>query len=94
MIFRLDEVWRRHDLRVQTIDIVSVIDAEGRLDDGQLHAKLNAGGATDAEVCSAGNAQMIGDVGAGKLRRELAEAGRIQPQRTLTNDAVGASIEE
>ena len=67
-VFRLDEWRRRNDLRVQAIEIVGVVDAEGRLHDGKLHAELNAGGAAHAEIGAAGDAQLVDQTGAGELR--------------------------
>src|SRR5579863_9938494 len=52
------EVWiRRSDLRIKPVEVVRVINAEGRLDDGKIDAELDTSRVSDAEVRSLINAE-------------------------------------
>src|ERR1700675_5009655 len=86
---------------MQAIDIVGVVDAEGRLHDGELHAKLNAGRAAQAEIGSGGNGEFAGQMRVWKLTRKAwrvglrgIERGRIQMQGAGIQDSIGAPVEE
>src|SRR5712664_1060723 len=83
---------------MQTVDVIRVVDPEGRLNDGKLLDKFDTGGSAGPEICSRGDGKLLRQ--AGKLRglRELslqiAEAGRIEPQGVLAENAGRAAVKE
>src|SRR5580704_2572777 len=55
------EVWiRRCDLRIKPVEVVGVINAEGRLDDRKIDAEFDAHRVSDAEIRSLINAESLG----------------------------------
>src|SRR6266853_1602257 len=83
---------------MQTMDVVGVINAEGRLDDRQLHHELDARGTAQAEVRSRRNAELPRKTNILRCRRELSvevvETGLVELQGILAKDAVGTAIEK
>src|SRR5712692_8953317 len=83
---------------MQTVDVIRVVDPEGRLNDGKLHDKLDARRSTEPEIRAGGDGKLLRQ--AGKLRglRELSlqigEAGRIEPQGVLAENAGRAAVKE
>src|SRR5579885_620146 len=95
---RIDVILRRDDLLMQAIDVVRIVHAERRLDNGQLHHELDAGRGAQVEIGVWGDGQLpaqarIGN-GSGELLREVVKTGRIEAQCVLANDAVRAGVEE
>ena len=82
---RLDEILGRQKLRMQTMDVERVVDAEGRLNDRQLHDELDARRTAQAKICPWGDAQpSVGGEcarahGARKARVQIAEPRRVKP---------------
>src|SRR6266481_3296486 len=83
---------------MQTMDVVGVINAEGRLDDRQLHHELDARRTAQAEVRSRRNAELPRKTNILRCRRELSvevvETGLVELQGILAKDAVGTAIEK
>src|SRR5712664_161240 len=83
---------------MQTVDVVRVVDPEGRLNDGKLHDKFDTGGSAGPEIRSRGNRKLLRQAGKWRGLRELSlqigEAGRIEPQSTLAENAGRAAVKE
>src|SRR5215469_2238519 len=69
-------------LLIQPMDVVRVIDAERRLDDGQLHHELDAGRTAPAKVRSRSERQLLGEPGA-ERRRELGVREVLRQEQIL-----------
>src|SRR5262249_30623319 len=95
---RLDEVRRSQELLVQAMNVVGVVDAEGRLDDGQLHDELDAGGTPQAKIGSPSDAQLAEELARiASVRKSVVEIdkpARIELQTALFDDARRAAVEE
>src|SRR5260370_29635747 len=79
------------------MDVVGVVDSEGRLNDRQLHDELDARRTAQAKICSRRNAKLPAKIGVWKAGRrvgQILEAGRIEAQGTLADNAVGAAIKK
>jgi len=79
---------------VQAVHIISVVEAEGRLHDGQLHDKLDARRAAQPKISVRRDGELRFRLGPGKLLGEILEAGEIQVESAGTSNAIGSTVEE
>src|SRR5260370_38818039 len=83
---------------METGDVIRVVDPEGSMNDVKLHDKCDTGGSGGPEIRSRGDGKLLRQ--AGKLRglRELSlqigEAGWIEPQGVLAENAGRAAVKE
>src|SRR6267378_4203424 len=83
---------------MQTVDVIGVVDPERRLDDGKLHDKFDTGGSAGPEIRPRGDRELL--LQPRKCRRlwelsfQTAEAGRIEPQSILAENAGRAAVKE
>src|SRR5579864_4894378 len=95
LVALVDERRRRDQLLMETIDVVRVIDAERRLNDGKLHDEFDTRGAAEPEIRSRLKRQItVGDASTWKMRCEVLNPSRVQAQAATLNNAVGSSIEK
>src|SRR2546426_623717 len=85
---------------MQTVDVVRVEDAEGRLNERQLNYKFDACGTAQAKISIRSDAQLpvgierAGGDGARKASVEIIEARGVEPQRALAENAIGAAVKK
>src|SRR6266850_1003252 len=95
---RIQVIRRSDNLRMQPVDIVGVVDPEGRLNDWQLNDELDPRRASQPEVRSGGDGKLACQSNVlccqRELRGQVAKARGVKPQSALPQNAVGSAIQE
>src|SRR5229473_900113 len=83
------------------MDVVRVIDAEGRLDNRQLHDEFNARRSAKPEIRSRGNGKLLSEIGGiwktwSTILRglQIVKARRIEAQSPFAKDPIGAAVKK